>query len=204
MLFHNILLIVWSAWMSIRVTYVAFALYKYNFWGQAFSTAEKEMHEIVYIFYASKLYEFFDTYIMIVKGNMRQVSFLHVYHHISISWIWYIISYYAPGGDAWYSVMLNPVVHVVMYTYYLIASFVKDPSSRKKYLWWGKYLTQFQMSQFVSMWVQALYSRAFSPYPNVMCNLQLGYMLSLLSLFMQFYISKHGAAKKGAKPAKVE
>ena len=55
----------------------------------------------------------------------------------------YIISYYAPGGDAWYSVMLNPVVHVVMYTYYLIASFVKEPAARKKYLWWGKYLTQF-------------------------------------------------------------
>ena len=26
--------------------------------------------------------------IMIVKGNMRQVSFLHVYHHVSISIIW--------------------------------------------------------------------------------------------------------------------
>ena len=61
MLFHNILLIVWSAWMSIRVTYVAFAMYNYNFWGQGFSTAEPAMHEIVYVFYASKLYEFFDT-----------------------------------------------------------------------------------------------------------------------------------------------
>ena len=53
------------------------------------------------------------------------------------------------------------------------------------------------------MWLQALYSRAFSPYPNAMCNLQLGYMLSLLCLFMQFYISKHGAAVKKAKAAKV-
>jgi hypothetical protein len=27
-------------------------------------------------------------FIMIMKGNMRQVSFLHVYHHVSISVIW--------------------------------------------------------------------------------------------------------------------
>lgn len=27
-------------------------------------------------------------FIMILKGNMRQVSFLHVYHHLTISVIW--------------------------------------------------------------------------------------------------------------------
>ena len=29
--------------------------------------------------------------IMIIKGNMRQVSFLHVYHHVSISLIWRVL-----------------------------------------------------------------------------------------------------------------
>lgn len=38
-------------------------------------------------------------FIMLMKGNLRQVSFLHVYHHVSISFIWWIISYAAPGGD---------------------------------------------------------------------------------------------------------
>jgi hypothetical protein len=30
--------------------------------------------------------------IMIVKGNMRQVSFLHVYHHVTISIIWCVLA----------------------------------------------------------------------------------------------------------------
>ena len=37
--------------------------------------------------------------IMLLKGNAKQVSFLHVYHHVSISCIWWAIAYAAPGGD---------------------------------------------------------------------------------------------------------
>lgn len=37
--------------------------------------------------------------IMLLKGNVKQVSFLHVYHHVSISCIWWAIAYAAPGGD---------------------------------------------------------------------------------------------------------
>ena len=36
---------------------------------------------------------------MLLKGNVKQVSFLHVYHHVSISCIWWAIAYAAPGGD---------------------------------------------------------------------------------------------------------
>lgn len=36
---------------------------------------------------------------MLLKGNTKQVSFLHVYHHVSISCIWWAIAYAAPGGD---------------------------------------------------------------------------------------------------------
>jgi GNS1/SUR4 family len=56
---------------------------------------------------------------------------------------------------AYYSAALNSLVHVVMYTYYLLASTVgKDEKTRRKYLWWGRYLTMFQMAQFVSMLAQ--------------------------------------------------
>jgi len=40
---------------------------------------------------------------MALKGpgpdNFRQISFLHVYHHASIFFVWWIIVYYAPGGE---------------------------------------------------------------------------------------------------------
>jgi elongation of very long chain fatty acids protein 4 len=50
-----------------------------------------------------------------------QVTVLHVYHHASISFIWWMITHTAPGGDAYFSAALNSLVHVLMYTYYLLA-----------------------------------------------------------------------------------
>ena len=44
------------------------------------------------------------------------------------------------SGDIYYAIVANSLVHLVMYTYYLIATVSKSP-------WWGKYLTQFQMVQ---------------------------------------------------------
>lgn len=53
---------------------------------------------------------------------------------------------------AWYSTFLNSLVHVVMYTYYFIAALLgSNEKAKKRYLWWGRYLTQFQMFQFVTM-----------------------------------------------------
>ena len=35
---------------------------------------------------------------------------LHVYHHATISFIWWMITYTAPGGDAYFSAALNSFV----------------------------------------------------------------------------------------------
>lgn len=37
---------------------------------------------------------------MALKKNNHQISFLHVYHHTSIFFIWWVITYYAPGGES--------------------------------------------------------------------------------------------------------
>jgi elongation of very long chain fatty acids protein 4 len=59
------------------------------------------------------------------------------------------------GLAAWYSTFLNSLVHVVMYTYYFTAAMLgSNEKAKKKYLWWGRYLTQFQMFQFVTMMAQ--------------------------------------------------
>ena len=63
---------------------------------------------------------------------------------------------------AYYTCALNSFVHILMYTYYLLALLIgKDPKKRAKYLWWGKYMTLLQMGQFVSMMVQAIYCYLF-------------------------------------------
>ena len=57
---------------------------------------------------------------------------------------------------AYFYVAFNSLVHVVMYTYYLLASAIgkEHVATRKRYLWWGQYLTMFQMFQFVCMLFQ--------------------------------------------------
>jgi elongation of very long chain fatty acids protein 4 len=74
---------------------------------------------------------------------------------------------------AYFSAALNSWVHVCMYMYYLIASLLpKDEKTRKKYLWWGKYLTQMQMCQFFLNLLQAAYCWQFSPYPKFMSKVR--------------------------------
>ena len=59
-----------------------------------------------------------------------------------------------------------------MYTYYLLStSLGKDQRAKRKYLWWGRYLTQFQMFQFVTMMAQAAYCYFRSPYPKYLSAL---------------------------------
>ena len=41
---------------------------------------------------------------------------------------------------------LNSLVHVFMYAYYFAATALgANPAARQRYLWWGRYLTQFQV-----------------------------------------------------------
>lgn len=47
-----------------------------------------------------------------------------------------------------------------MYSYYFLASAIGKNrlAARKRYLWWGQYLTLFQMFQFVTMILQVRFS----------------------------------------------
>ena len=196
--FHNVFLICLSSFMFLNVCYQAY-VNKYSFWAQAYDVKETGMAYAIYIFYISKLYEYNDTYIMLLKGNLNQVSFLHCYHHLSISIIWWAIAYSAPGGDAWYSAALNSLIHVFMYAYYYLASVSADPKFRKRYLWWGKYMTSAQMLQFVSMLAQGVYCVLYSEYPAWLSKLIVGYMITLLMLFGNFFINKYLKGSKGRK-----
>lgn len=93
-----------------------------------------------------------------------------------------------------------------MYTYYFTAAALgKDERKKRRYLWWGRYLTQFQMFQFVTMMLQGSYCWLVDKrYPVFMSKLLVGYMATLLALFFDFYRRKHlkGAAKRAINPSK--
>lgn len=56
------------------------------------------------------------------------------------------------GGHSSFFGFLNTFVHIIMYTYYMLAAM--GPKVQK-YLWWKKYLTVLQMIQFVLVMVHA-------------------------------------------------
>lgn len=112
----------------------------------------------------------------------RQVSFLHVYHHVSISLAWWFALRAAPGGDSYFGAMVNSWIHVMMYSYYTLALLkIACP--------WKRYLTQAQLVQFVSVvgYTIICYTKQ-PPGTWVMPYLvQLFEMISLLVLFLHFY-----------------
>jgi len=201
-LVHNLFLVGLSAYMALGISWEAYRN-KYNVWGNAYDPKQTTMAYFVWVFFVSKLYEFLDTFVMLLKGNTKQVSVLHVYHHGTISLIWWIIAYRAPGGDAYFSAAMNSTVHVFMYLYYFLAAALgKNPKARSRYLWWGKHLTQLQMFQFFLNLCQAYYILHVKPlYVTFLARVLFYYMITLLVLFGNFYVQKHLFARKRQAPA---
>ena len=85
-----------------------------------------------------------------LKQKWNQVSTLHVVHHTLMAYTTWFLVKYSPGGLGTFHCMVNSFVHLIMYSYYAIAAL--GPEYRK-YLWWKKYLTTIQMTQFVAIFL---------------------------------------------------
>lgn len=103
-------------------------------------------------YYISKFTEFFDTIFFVLRKKNNHISTLHVIHHgIMPLSVWFGVKF-TPGGHSSFFGFLNTLVHIVMYTYYLLAAM---GPRMQKYLWWKKYLTTFQMVQFILVMLHA-------------------------------------------------
>ncbi len=86
-----------------------------------------------------KLNWLFDTFFLVLRKKERQISGLHLYHHgVMPIFLWSGVRYVCGGHGIFFAfVILNALVHAVMYSYYLIAAM--GPRF-KKFIWWKKYL----------------------------------------------------------------
>jgi len=201
-LIHNFFLFGLSAYMCGETVRQAI-LGNYKLFGNDLEKGNEPhaagMARIVYIFYVSKAYEFVDTLIMILCKKFNQVSFLHVYHHATIFAIWWCIAVYAPGGDAYFSVILNSFVHTVMYAYYFFAGLKFTFLQPIK-----PYITSLQMTQFMAMLIQSAYDFLYPcDYPQPLVRLLGVYMITLLILFGNFFLKSY-SGKKPAQKAKTQ
>ncbi|CAC9524249.1 long chain polyunsaturated fatty acid elongation enzyme-like protein [Leishmania infantum JPCM5] len=193
-LVHNLGLHLLSLYMSLGLMISARAA-GYSLWNNAAGTspAEWRIAKLIWLFYVSKVVEWLDTVIMLLKQNYRQVTFLHVYHHTTVFVLWWLASLVAPGGESYYSAMVNSGVHVFMYGYYFFtllfpSGIVRDVLSKFKFV-----ITKGQMWQFVFNCLQSTYDLVWVPreelkYSAVLLQILFWYMISLLALFGNFLV----------------
>ena len=118
---------------------------------QAFDHKNPPIGFILYVFYLSKILDFMDTFFIIAEQRWKQLSFLHVYHHFSIFLFYWLNLNVGYDADVYLTIVLNGLIHTVMYTYYFVSLHMD------KKIWWKSFLTLSQMTQFVLMNLQAGY-----------------------------------------------
>ncbi|EDQ85242.1 uncharacterized protein MONBRDRAFT_29385 [Monosiga brevicollis MX1] len=161
--------------------------------------AGRHLHFYCWLYYIQKFWEFLDTVIFIARKSWRQVTFLHIYHHCSITIVTRSFIVYGLSGDLAWPSFLNALVHVFMYSHYLCATF-------KIKTWWKPFLTQMQLVQFLAILAQALLGIFGGPgysYPEWIKLMLAFYMCTMLYLFGSFYIKSYSApaGRKDTKKA---
>ncbi|VVC92323.1 unnamed protein product [Leptidea sinapis] len=97
----------------------------------------------VYIYFLAKMTELLDTIFFVVRKKDRQITFLHLYHHTVMPMISWGVTKYYPGGHGTLIGVINSFVHIIMYTYYMLAAL---GPKYQRYLFWKRHITTLQMA----------------------------------------------------------
>ncbi|XP_026486124.1 very long chain fatty acid elongase 7-like [Vanessa tameamea] len=149
-------------------------------------------------YFFAKFTELLDTVFFVLRKKDKQLTFLHVYHHVIMALYSWSYLKFAAGGEGAILALLNSIVHVVMYTYYLLSGL--GPRFQK-YLWWKKYVTKMQLIQFILMLSYCAWT-----YNSPRCQYATGftYFISanvtiFLLLFLNFYSKSYKIKKESKK-----
>ncbi|KAH7968514.1 elongation of very long chain fatty acids protein 7 [Rhipicephalus sanguineus] len=117
------------------------------------SPASRDILRLSWWLYMFKLCELADTVFFVLRKKNQQISALHVVHHVIVAWnLWMNVTYGAQSHMT-FIICLNSFVHVFMYSYYFLAAL---GPAYKRLLWWKKYMTMMQISQFVLLFVHGV------------------------------------------------
>ncbi len=194
---YNVCQIALCGWMTFAFASSGFSLSNPMGLSLPFS-AQIELAMLVH--FLSKWLDYCDTAIMLLKQNLRQLTFLHVYHHVSIALVWgFLLQSGDANGTAYFGAFLNSFVHFLMYTHYLVTSLgIKNPFKvcGKTCCWCPLFnhkfrkqamLTNLQLIQFGLCLLHAvlvvLYEQVL---PARLAYLQLAYHTVMLLLFADF------------------
>jgi len=170
----------------------------YSDWNcMRYDRTSTDMRDVdsAYYYCLLKVFDFTDTIFMVFRKRYKQISFLHVYHHIVMA---VLCTLALPAIGCGHFSMIgfaNCIVHVIMYTYYFLSALSEKV---KKSLWWKKHLTQLQIFQFVYIFYHLM--KAFF---NKNCDQDKVFLLAaafqaivMTVLFAKFYINAYIIKKK--------
>jgi len=180
---HNGFLVAFSAWTFISLSQILYndgIVFKSNYYFQ-----NPHFDTVIYWFYISKYYEFFDTFLLYL--NCKSPIFLQKYHHIGVVICWHL-HYVYKVDCVWIPSIANSFVHTIMYSYYL-GCLLKINKVR----FIKKYITSLQLTQLIVPNIFCLY---YTPPIETVFNYNLiklfiGYVFVLVVLFSRFYYTNY-------------
>lgn len=140
---HNLILTVFSMYVFKQTGPFIYNRYKsvdiQTFCIDPDKTIQKHIEYYAWLFYVSKIYEVTDT--IIVHLNSRPSMFLQYFHHTGAIFATYLFLI-SKSHIPWIFVVLNSLVHSIMYIYYFLSVFRIRMRIKK-------IITAMQMTQFV-------------------------------------------------------
>ncbi|XP_023935599.2 elongation of very long chain fatty acids protein [Bicyclus anynana] len=164
---------------------------------------ESEREEIlftIWLYFAAKVSELLDTVFFVLRKKDNQITFLHLYHHsIMMVGTWAYLKHW-PSTTLFFIGFLNSTVHVFMYTYYGLAALGPEVA---KYIFWKKYITKFQLVQFVCIIIHYILAVRHSECPPssgvatfIACNTGF-FLLLFLNFYRQSYSKRNKKLSNG-------
>lgn len=147
-----------------------------------------------YIYWLTKFVDLLDTVFFVLRKKYNQVSILHLYHHSVVpilGWLYIWYKYGIPAISLF--AMLNSTVHVIMYSYYALASL--GPRIQP-YLWWKRYITQIQIIQFILLIVYGIIVFTISDYPSMPFWVATSQPPIFFCFFTNFYVKSYFQQQK--------
>ncbi|XP_076680695.1 very long chain fatty acid elongase 4-like [Andrena cerasifolii] len=165
----------------------------------SFNPRPHKIAEIMWYVFVLKSIDYIETVLFVLRKKSRQISFLHLYHHVSSALLaWLFTKYFAHGMSA-SLLVCNSTIHVVMYTYYLLSSFGPKIQSYLRRI--KRIITILQMVQF--WWLLFLLTQILNPgcyriYPGsiIAGGIMVVNLIINLSLFYNFYKKSYCSTEK--------
>ncbi|KAH8260938.1 hypothetical protein KR044_000899 [Drosophila immigrans] len=147
---------------------------------------------LTYLYFINKIVDLLDTIFFVLRKSNKQITFLHVYHHVlMVSVVYMVMRFYGTGSQFTILGTLNTFVHTVMYFYYFISA--KYPNMKSS-LWWKKYITILQIVQFAICFAQSVFMLLFNrtcKFPIILQFVQLTQTSVMMFMFTKFYFKAY-------------